>query len=159
MARDPFASVKGYFSPGRDCVETVTGFITRTRKTLDCAVFSLTNPDIIEALLAAVKRGVKVRMVTDKDQYAQNPKQREAVAALQGVAVEVRIDRQSGYMHNKYAISDYGQRGSAILCGSFNWTKNAVKRNRESLIRLRVKPVIAQFQQNFETVWAANVPK
>jgi phosphatidylserine/phosphatidylglycerophosphate/cardiolipin synthase-like enzyme len=63
-------------------------------------------------------------------------------------------------MHNKAAVSDLGKkRGSAVLTGSFNWTKNAVRRNRENLVRIRVRAVIQQFQDNFEVVWKANEPK
>lgn len=161
MPTDPFKLVKAYFSPGRDAIETTVGFIARAKKTLDCAVFSITHPDIVNAIIEAHKRGVKggdggaIRLLTDKDMMT-SATQFEAVKTLVAAGINAKADTESGYFHNKYAISDYGKRGAAVIAGSYNWTKRATTRNRESLIRLRVKPVIKQFQENFEEVWKAN---
>jgi phosphatidylserine/phosphatidylglycerophosphate/cardiolipin synthase-like enzyme len=161
MPTDPFKQVKAYFSPGRDALEVTIGFIQNTKKTLDVAIFSLTHAKIVGALLSAHARGVKggdggaIRILTDKDQMG-GMAQREAAQSLSVAGLDVRVDTESGYFHNKYAISDYGKRGAAVICGSYNWTARATERNRESLVRIRVRAVVGQFHQNFEEVWAAN---
>jgi len=161
MPTDPFKYVKAYFSPGRDALEVTSGFIQNTKKTLDVAIFSLTHPQIVDALIAAHARGVKggdgqaIRVLTDKDQMT-GLSQREAVERLVAAGLNAKIDTESGYFHNKYAISDYKKRGAAVICGSYNWTKRASERNRESLVRIRVKAVVEQFRLNFDEVWIAN---
>lgn len=140
-----------YFSPGRDALDSVLGFIERTEHTLDVAIYSLTHDGIAAALIEAHNRGVHVRVCIDKTQagsrYADDEKLEEA-------GIEVRRDRQSGSMHLKMAISD----GKAVGVGSFNWTKSAVERNREVWVVLRLSYMTSAFQANFEEVWAANAP-
>src|SRR5512137_2691271 len=123
MAADPFAKVKGYFSPGRDCIEVTVGFIKNTTKNLDCAYFSLTHPEVVTALIDAAKRGVKggdggkPRLLVDKDQSESTPVMREAIKALADAGWDVRIDHESGYMHDKYVVSDRKTIRPAVLTG------------------------------------------
>lgn len=164
MATDPLRHVKAYFSPGLDAVGTVVGFIDRTRYSLDVAIFSLTHQPIIDALLRAHQRGVTggkggfIRILVDKDQM-ENPAQARAVKQLVEAGLDVRLDREAGYQHNKYAVSDFGHRQPAALCGSYNWSARATKVNRESLVRIRVKACIQQFVDNFEEVWSKNTTR
>lgn len=162
MPTDPFNKVKAYFSPGNEAVDTVVGFIARTKHTFDCAVFSITYPAIVEALLNAHQRGIRggdggaIRVLTDKDMM-ETAAQKTAIKRLTDAGLNVLVDTESGSMHNKYALSDYGRRGAAVICGSYNWTARATQRNRESLVRIRVRAVIDQFRGNFETAWMENV--
>jgi phosphatidylserine/phosphatidylglycerophosphate/cardiolipin synthase-like enzyme len=159
---DPFKKLKAYFSPGRACLEVTCGFITRTMKNLDVAYFSLTDPEVVTALIEAVKRGVKgsdggpPRGIVDKDQHTQVESMRNAVKQLIDAGWDIRLDTESGYFHNKYVISDYKKRSPAVLTGSWNPTVRASKRNRENLVRIRVKAVIQQYHDNFEECWKAN---
>jgi phosphatidylserine/phosphatidylglycerophosphate/cardiolipin synthase-like enzyme len=163
MPSDPLGKVKAYFSPGRDALEVTVGFIDRTARTLDVAIFSITHPDIVAALVRAHKRGVSggdggpIRVLTDKDQAA-GAAQMAAVKALADAGLAVRVDRESGYAHNKYAVSDARGRTPAALCGSYNWSVRATTRNRESLARIRVKACVRQFADDFGRIWAASAP-
>lgn len=161
---EPLRSVKAYFSPGLDCVNTVVGFMDRARKTLDCAVYSINHPDIVDALLRAHARGIKggnggaIRILTDETQAA-GPASIPSIKKLMAAGLDVRTDTESGYMHDKYSLADFGTKAAAVITGSFNWTKHAVKANRENLVRIRVKACIEQFQENFELIWAKNTTK
>lgn len=44
--------------------------LNSARKTIDCCVFSLTDDDVADALIAAKKRNVTVRIITDNQQAA-----------------------------------------------------------------------------------------
>jgi len=153
---DLFQIVKAYFSPSRDCVDNVIGFMDRTKKTLDVAIYSLTQKEIIGALERTSQRGIKVRMVVDADQYKSVTVMKEAIAGLQKLGCDIRVDKQSGYMHNKYSISDLRGRQPAVLTGSYNFTAHATKVNRENLVRIRNKMCVKQFQDNFEEIWKRN---
>jgi phosphatidylserine/phosphatidylglycerophosphate/cardiolipin synthase-like enzyme len=165
MPTDPLKKVKAYFSPGRDCLEVVTGFIDRCTKTLDVACYSFTHGEIIAAMINASKRGVKgsdggkPRLIVDKEQYDSIASMRVGIAALVEAGWDVRIDNESGKMHNKFVVGDLKTRTPAVLSGSFNWTVSAVKRNRENLLRVRIKAVIEQYHAEFERVWKANLTK
>jgi phosphatidylserine/phosphatidylglycerophosphate/cardiolipin synthase-like enzyme len=151
-----FEHVKAYFSPSRDPKENVVGFIDRTRRTLEVAMFVVSDKEIADALIRAASRGVAVRVVMDLE---QSKREYDLDDYLKG-KVDVRIDPRSGFMHNKYAISDAGMANSAVLTGSFNWSVAATKRNRENLMIVRVRSkrhklcaVIQQFSDNFEAIW------
>jgi phosphatidylserine/phosphatidylglycerophosphate/cardiolipin synthase-like enzyme len=140
-----------YFSPDRDALQNILGFIERTEQQLDVAVYSITHDTIAQALIDAHNRGVHIRVLIDKAQagnrYADDEKLEEA-------GIELRRDRQSGLMHLKMAISD----GKAVGLGSFNWTAGAVERNREVWQVTRLSYIVRDCQANFEEVWAANAP-
>lgn len=143
-----------YFSPGtedRRAVESVLGFIGKTRQALDVAVYSITHPQIATALLKAHQRGVSVRVLTDKVQAASRYSMDEM---LEIAGIEVRRDREGGSMHLKLAISD----GEAVGLGSFNWTRNAERRNREVWAVLRDPATVNRCDREFADAWAANAP-
>lgn len=162
MAKDK-KYIKTYFSPGRSPQENICGFIVRTEETLDFAVYSFTDPVIAEALKKRLVEGkIRVRGIVDADQASQAA-MAKVLEELKAAGAEIRVDRESGFMHNKYAISD----GMAVITGSYNWTVRAQTRNRENLVIIRkptkkknhiVDPALEAFKSNFEEVWNANAP-
>lgn len=158
-----FKYIKAYFSPRKNAKDNIVGFIRRTKKSLDIAMYSFTSKSIANVILRAMERGVRIRVVVDKQQAGGRYSE---VKRLQSYGVDIRIDREGGLMHNKYVISDFDCQRSAVMTGSYNFTEGAERRNRENFIIVRVKSkrnrlreVIQQFQKDFEEVWKANKPK
>lgn len=158
-----YRNIKAYFSPGRNPVENVIGFVDRTKKTLDVAMFSLTDPEVKDAIGRAVGRKVKIRLLADKEQAIGVAAMAKTLDELKATGVEIRLDKSSGFMHSKYALSDR----LAVLTGSYNWTQRAEKRNAENLIVVRKKTarknaavdqVLAEFQGDFEAIWLKSAP-
>ena len=52
-------------------------------------------------------------------------------------------------MHNKFVIGD----GEAIGTGSFNWTKNADKKNSENFVIIRIRYAVKEYQREFDSLW------
>lgn len=151
---DPHVPVKyvtSYFSPDRGTIDVVTGFIARTQRALDVAVYSVTHPKVLEALLDAHRRGVKIRFLTD---HTQAGNRYAIIRSLEAAGISCRRDTQSGLMHHKYAISD----GRALATGSYNWTHGAEEDNAENLLILRLSYVVADFAAVFEDIWTRNAP-
>lgn len=146
-----YASV--YFSPDHGAVEAVLGFIERTTRTLDVAIYSLTHDGIAEALINAHNAGVKVRVLIDTSQagsqYADDEK-------LEAAGIEVRRDHEKGIMHHKFAIADRALAERAVGLGSFNWTKSAAERNRETWCVIRLSYIVEEMQAEFDRAWEAN---
>jgi phosphatidylserine/phosphatidylglycerophosphate/cardiolipin synthase-like enzyme len=148
-----------YFSPGADgkrAVDVVLGFIGHTERTLDVAIYSLTHDGIAAALIEAHKRGVRVRVLIDKSQAGSKYADDEL---LEEAGIEVRRDHETGIMHHKLAIADSAGASGAAGLGSFNWTKSAATRNRETWAVLRDPHVVAACQEEFERAWLANAPE
>ena len=159
---EKFYPIKAYFSPGRDPQQNICGFVDRLEKTLDAAVFSFTDSVIKDAVKRALNRKVRIRLVVDAEQ-ASGQAMAKVLEELKAAGVDIRADRESGFMHDKYAIGD----GKAVITGSYNWTVRAQQRNRENLVVIRKKStkknwlvdfVLTPYKQNFEEIWAKNAP-
>lgn len=140
-----------YFSPKGGAADYIVGFIDKTKKTLDIAVYSITHDKISEAIIRAKNRGVKIRILIDALQAKGSGSDDEIFEAA---GIDIRRDTQSGLMHHKFVISD----GLALGLGSFNWTINADTRNMENWNVCRIKYVIKTYQDEFEKIWEWNKP-
>lgn len=125
--------------------------LSGARQTIEVCVFTITCNEIADALEAAAKRGVMVRVITDDEQARSLGSDVARLARLPNVTV--RHDGDAGsHMHHKFAIVD----GTALLNGSFNWTRSAVLTNRENVVLTRGAPeLIGAFRDEFNAMWTA----
>ena len=72
----------------------------------------------MDAIKRAHKRGVAVRIITDRIQ-AQGKSQREALQLLGSAGIPMKQNKHSGLMHLKMTIAD----GKTATTGSFNYSK------------------------------------
>lgn len=145
-------SIRGpYFSDRDRIAEQIIAAINRTQHTLDIAVYSITQPDLAATIEAAHRRGVKVRIVSDKDQALDRHSE---VYYLRSRGIPIRLS--GGYrgrrslMHNKFAIFD----GRIVETGSFNWTVSANSYNFENAIFITDPEVSARYENEFDHIWA-----
>ncbi len=115
---------------------------------IDIAIYSLTEPTIVKAIGDAHKRGVKVRVITDKVQSAGST-QKHAINDLLINGIPVKEDSHDGIMHLKMSIID----GECVALGSYNYTTNASTRNDEILIFNYEADVVRRCQLEFERMW------
>lgn len=137
------AKSEAYFSPGKAAEDGVVEFIQGTKKTAVIAIYSLTNPRIGDTI-KTVGKTKKVRVICDK----QQAQIKSALCADVGG----RIDKKSGLMHNKFIVRD----NECVLTGSFNFTKNATRSNRENYVIICDKKLAKQYSQEFEKLWKNN---
>ncbi|HUP10178.1 MAG TPA: phospholipase D-like domain-containing protein [Caldimonas sp.] len=132
--------------PQLDCAKAIVDLFNQAQQTAHVAIFTLTEPAIIDAMIAAHKRGVQVAVVADakQSQSPDNPVQKKMIAKLQQAGVDVRLAvKQTALMHNKVGIFD----GKTICSGSFNWTSAAEKRNDENLLVIDGAQVAAAYEK------------
>ena len=55
------------FSPGEACLGMIVNHLINARRTIDICVFTITDDRISNTILAAHKRGVKIRIITDNE--------------------------------------------------------------------------------------------
>lgn len=133
---------RALFSPEGGCEDEIINAIDNARRNIDISVYRFTNRDIARALQEANKRGVKIRVLLDRSQEIK-----KLPLDLKGKNIEVRQDkRKYGLMHNKFMIIDR----KMVVAGSYNWTDEAEKVNRENLI---VIPHSMRFKREFEWLW------
>lgn len=135
-----------WFAPHMDVCANIVASFERVRERADVCVFTITNDLIANALIAAHKRGVKVRLVSDDMKAGDLGSDIDRIARS-GVAV--RIDRTEAHMHHKFAVFD--QRW--LINGSYNWTRSANAVNRENCVSSDDPALVAAFTAEFERCW------
>src|SRR5437762_12486745 len=90
--------------PQLDCAKAIIDLFNAARKTAHVAIFTLTERRIVDAMIAARKRGVTVAVVTDAEQSQspENAVQKQMIEKLRqaGVAVQVAV-KQAALLHNE----------------------------------------------------------
>jgi len=146
------ASVTAGFSPGGSALDLILQFTSSAQQSTDVAAYDLTSRPVVQALSAAIARGVKVRLVADEKKSRDRW---SLVSQLACAGVDVRINGTYSIMHNKFMVAD----GSAVETGSFNYTASAEKRNAENALVIKDEPDIARrYQAEFNRLWNESDP-
>jgi len=95
------------------------------------AMFTLTHPKLLQALVNAQRRGVSVTVTVDH--YAARGASQKAVKFLQDQKIAVTFSQGLQLLHHKWAYIDRSQ----VILGSTNWTKAAFTKNQDCLVFLK----------------------
>ncbi|TGE15279.1 phospholipase D-like domain-containing protein [Hymenobacter elongatus] len=135
-----------HFSPGNECVDAIRKLIGQAARQLDVCVFTISDDRITEALLAAHRRGVAVRLLTDNDKLYDKGSD---IAQLHASGLRIRIDRTTDHMHHKFAVADR----QLVLTGSYNWTRSAALYNLENLLVTDDATTVQRYTTEFDRLW------
>ncbi len=141
------AVLECHFFPNLDNEVIVVNMLRTSKKTLDIAIFTLTNDRIYAAIEEAFQRGVKVRVIADDECCKMLGSDIIKVAAL---GIPAKTDSNvKAHMHHKFAVID----NSLLITGSFNWTMQAVKMNQENILFYECPSIANQYTQEFNRLW------
>ncbi|TDR47588.1 phospholipase D-like protein [Tahibacter aquaticus] len=135
-----------YFTPGDACLRKLRELCAAARQQLDICVFTLADDRLSEEVVAAHRRGVKVRIVSDNDKRWDSGSD---IAQLAASGIEIRLDPGPAHMHHKFALFD----GRLLANGSFNWTRSASSSNDENLVVSSDTYLLRCFAGQFESLW------
>ena len=129
--------------------------IKGAKSTIDLATYNYTDTKTAQALIDAVHRGVKVRMVIDEDNY-----NKKVVNQLHDGGVKIISAKSSGLMHAKYIIID----GKIVISGSANMTLASFSYDNNFMIRMEspdaAKVFTAEFEEMYlDLIFGENSPK
>ena len=97
--------------------------------------FSFTHRKIADALIAAGRRGVDVKVISDKDQIHRI--QTSLISKMAADGVPVFTDSAHDSAHNKVIVIDAGSPGATLITGSFNFTHAAQYKNAENVLVIK----------------------
>ncbi len=118
--------------------------IASATTTIDAALFEIESPRVTDALVEAVGRGVRVRMVLEEDQITN-----DEVGLLRGVGVPIVTDGRSARMHNKFLVIDRKE----VWTGSFNVTDNGAWKNNNNGLLIRSEKIAENYTAEFEEMF------
>lgn len=133
------------FSPNPDCTQMLKQFIRSAKKSVDIAIFQITEPQITQEILEASRR-ISVRVIADS---RQSNDLHSTVKKLLNEGVSLRFGRQKGIMHHKFIIVD----DEKLETGSFNFTRAAGLKNQENQIYSKDTEVVQAFVRQFKKMW------
>jgi Putative Ig domain/PLD-like domain len=141
-------------SDGDDLVWSPTDSQTRllalingATKSLDIEAEEFSDTDVVNALVAAEKRGVTVRMVLeDPSDYSSEVSDLEAA----GGQVTGYSSSTGFYIHAKTIIADYGTGAQQAFAGSENLTSNSLNDNRELGLIVSDAGVVGGLESTFD---------
>ena len=145
------AAPQAFFSPGDACWRKIVALCEGAAHRVDACVFTITDDRIANAMVAAHRRGVKVRLVSDDMKSGDLGSD---IGRLAHAGIPVRLDRTEAHMHHKFALFD----GRLLLNGSYNWTRSACTENRENCVVSTDVKLITSFAAEMERVWDAGAP-
>lgn len=144
---------QAFFSPDDDLESILIKLINAEERSIRVAVFSFTNGDIAQALIAAHERGIPVEIITDisclRDKFNKIETLKNA-----GIKVWIYNPNHTGIlnniMHNKFVLFEKNVGGKSLLwTGSFNFTKSAKINNQENVIIVDEMRLIERYTKQF----------
>lgn len=125
--------------------------INSSNKKLDIAIYTITQKDIVKAVISAKRRGVDVRIITDK-QESSSKGELMALSEFKDNNIPVKINTHDGLMHMKVTISD----DKIFTAGSYNYTAQASTKNDEVLLIVNNSKAALDFEKQFNSMWNDN---
>ncbi|MFU8805627.1 MAG: phospholipase D-like domain-containing protein, partial [Bradymonadaceae bacterium] len=132
--------------------EFISERIDAAKVSVDAAVYGFNHQLIIEALVRAHYRGVKVRIVGDAGEYARGSR---GYGAMEDNRIPMQLGNQFHIMHDKFFILD----GRFVFVGTGNISHSEFERNNNNWLFLNSPPLAntftAEFQQMFDGRFSA----
>ncbi len=146
-----------------DLEKVIVDFINGAQKRLEVAVQELESRPIAEALIAARKRKVLVKLVIEQDYLRSKNKQKEPWKsnpkssnehnrlvhdALLRTNIDVKCDYNTSIFHQKFIIRDR----KALLTGSTNFTPTGTASNLNHIVVIHDENVARIYAREFREI-------
>jgi phosphatidylserine/phosphatidylglycerophosphate/cardiolipin synthase-like enzyme len=140
------------FVPGEDFGQRSVNHYNAETQRIDAIIFRITDRRHTDALIAARKRGVTVRLITEPQQYRDPTRLWHSwnVDRLYMAGVQVRHRAHSGLMHQKTTML-YSQ--GLTIFGSSNWTSPSARSQEEHNYFTRRSTLFDWFSKQFDRKW------
>jgi phosphatidylserine/phosphatidylglycerophosphate/cardiolipin synthase-like enzyme len=135
-------SIAVFFSPGNACQDAVVAECGKAKKEIRVACYSFTSEPIAEALAAAAKRGVDVRMIVDHKSSTENGCK---IPEVLKAGALVWTDDRHPIFHDKYIVYD----GSTLSTGSFNFSHGGTVNAEQMLVIKGDNDLCKKYLENF----------
>jgi phosphatidylserine/phosphatidylglycerophosphate/cardiolipin synthase-like enzyme len=104
--------------------------IRNAKKSVQIALFTFTHPNLVEEVIDAHLRGVKVSVVVDM--HSGLGASAKVIDKLKLAGVPISLSQGVQLLHHKFIYID----GQTLITGSANWTKAAFYKNSDCILAL-----------------------
>jgi phosphatidylserine/phosphatidylglycerophosphate/cardiolipin synthase-like enzyme len=142
------ANIEVLYAPDDAPLDRVVTLYQQAKHYIYVSVYGLTYPRAVEALVAAKKRGVDVRMLTDQER-TQEVKQHSALRTLRLAGIPIRVNQHDGLMHLKQVVID----DEINTSGSMNHTTSGNRYNDERMDIITDRTTSVRAREQFLSMW------
>jgi phosphatidylserine/phosphatidylglycerophosphate/cardiolipin synthase-like enzyme len=142
------ADIEVLYAPSDAPLDRIVTLYQQARRYIYVSVYGLTYPRAVEALVAAKKRGVDVRMLTDQERTLE-VKQHSALRTLHLAGIPIRVNQHDGLMHLKQVVIDDEINAS----GSMNHTTSGNSYNDERMDIITDRAISRKVRDQFLSMW------
>jgi len=142
------ANIEILYAPDDAPLDRVITLYQQAKRYIYVSVYGLTYPRAVEALVAAKKRGIDVRMLTDQER-TQDEKQHIAMRTLQLAGIPIRVNQHDGLMHLKQVVID----DEINTSGSMNHTTSGNRYNDERMDIITDRKISMKAREQFLSMW------
>ena len=141
-----------------DVARGIAAFLAQARTTLDIALYDVrfetdAGALVLASLLAAVQRGVAVRLVYNvahPGPIPVPPPPETPPEAIEALPVETRaIAGVPDLMHHKFVVRD----GESVWAGSTNWTDDSWSRQENVIVTVASREIAYPYTLDFVQLW------
>lgn len=139
--------IRAWMGPEDGLATKIATGLDAAKSTALVALFDMNTDVVLDALVAAKQRGVKVIVVLDQKQADDVTGTADELLSAAGVTVLKALNKGSNQaeMHHKYAVLDHQK----VIVGSNNWTNLGSYFNDENLLIIDDATIAARFEGNF----------
>ncbi len=130
--------------PDLNALSELENQVDSANSSIFIAMFTLTQTDLLDALIRAHRRGVSVTLALDR--YTARGASQKSVKKLLEAGVEILLSSGLPLLHHKWAYIDEKQ----LILGSTNWTEAAFRKNHDCLLFLT--PLSPLLKQQIESI-------
>lgn len=133
-----------------EALEELKKRIREAKETVRIALFTFTHPSLVDEVIAAHARGVKVKVVIDM--HCGQGSSKSVVQRLLENKIPVYLSQGVQLLHHKFVYIDE----KLLISGSANWTKAAFYKNADCILALHdlngpQKRFMKELWRNIET--------
>lgn len=139
------------YSPGTNLERSELAQLETATRSVDVAMYSFTDRELAGELAALARKGVRVRVYRDREQFQQEAQWENVTTTsiLLAAGIEVRVKGGRDLMHLKsYAID-----GRMLRTGSANWSPTGLKRQDNDVRYESSSEAVERFERKFEEMW------
>ncbi len=137
-----------YFTPWDNAEQAIILALNTARKSIHIQAYVWTSKPLTNALIAAKKRGVLIKILCDRNQVLTS--QSSQIPTLVQYAIPVKLEVKYQNAHNKVIIIDNNTVNAQVITGSYNFSYSAQHRNSENLLIIQDLKITQSYYENWQ---------
>ncbi len=138
--------INAYFSPEDNVEKIINNRLKKAKSSIRFMAFSFTSDVIAETMISRFKEGITVEGVFERK--GSNSEHSE-FTKMMIEGLPVTKDRNYKIMHHKVIIID----DSIVITGSFNFSKNANRKNDENILIIESREIASKYNEEFFRIY------